>query len=210
MQQQRSKTPLEMMDDLAEMVTKSQDPNSTPERRQAFSDAADSIRRRLASAVGTPIGAPPRNSPMKPTVPLQPPPAKARTATRITLNPTPKPQTPHPPLKVATASPTRYQAHHTSVTIHWATGERTYRYHEVRSRFFISLKNLIHSTANNQVTYKEIENYAAWGNAKTYYQAITAIWGHPPTFQELNFSPSTLDLSTLEEMFERVVKNDEA
>lgn len=133
---------------------------------------------------------------------------RQKTATRVTLNPTPKPHAPHPPLKVSTASPTRYQAHHTTVTIHWPTGERTYQYHQIRSRLYISLKNLIHSVANTGVTYKEIENYAAWGNAQTYYSAISEIWGHPPTFQELNFSPATLDLHALEEMFERVVKND--
>lgn len=148
----------------------------------------------------------------QPTATAPPPPThhtpRQKTATRITLNPTPKPHSPHAPLKVSTASPTRYQAHHTTVTIHWPTGERTYQYHQIRSRLYISLKNLIHSVANTGVTYKEIENYAAWGNAQTYYSAISEIWGHPPTFQELNFSPSTLDLQQLQEMFNRVVKDD--
>lgn len=133
-------------------------------------------------------------------------PAPARTATKFTLHTSPAPPPP-PPLKVATAAPHRYQASHTSVTIHWPSGEQTYRYYQVRSRLYVSLKNLVHSTANNQVTYKEIQHYAAWSNAQTYYAALTAIWGHPPTFEQLDFSPSTLDLQALEEMFHQVVKD---
>jgi len=199
MQQPRSKTYQEMVADLLEMEQKSQDPNSTPERRKAFSDAADTIRRKLASTVGTPISAPPRHRPAPAQSSI---PRSRSTATKITLN-----TAPQPPLKIATAAPHRYQASHTSVTIHWPSGEQTYRYYQVRSRLYVSLKNLVHSTANNQVTYKEIQHYAAWSNAQTYYAALTAIWGHPPTFEQLDFSPSTLDLQALEEMFHQVVKD---
>lgn len=174
--------------------------------RNIYLSTIEKIRQKMAEHHTTPeatnIAAPPQSAPQhyRPLPPPQPTKTKQQ-ATKITLN-----QLPAPTLKTAQAFPTQTQAQHTSVTIHWPGGDRTYRYHEVRSRLYISLKTLIESTAHNKAsTYKSIENYAAWSNAATYYNAVSAIWGYPPTFHELDFSSATISREQLEEMFNKII-----
>lgn len=132
---------------------------------------------------------------------------KSRTATKVTLNTA----TATVSDKYTTASPTRYQRNHTSVTIRWPDGtERTYAYHQVRSRFYTCLRDLVRSQAfvsPSGETYKSLDNYAAWTNAQTYYEAISAVWGCRPNFEQLDFSPESTALDELGVMFQKVTQN---
>ena len=198
MQQPRSKTYEEMVADLLEMEQKSQDPNSTPERRKAFSDAADTIRRKLASAVGTPISAPPRHR----RTPAQSP--QPRSAKKFTIV-TPSPESGVP--KIPQASPTRYQQRHSTVEIEWSDGTtETLRYHQVRSRFGVCLTDLLQSVAHRKGddTHKRLENYVAYNDGQTYYAALTTLWGKAPTFEQLNITSEQHPEADLREMFNKL------
>lgn len=160
--------------DRATMLAKSQDPQSTPERRKTYAAQIPRIDALIAQhqqQSATPSTQKSVSHPKPTQQPLR--------ATTIRMQGGNQ-------VKVSGASPTRYNPQ----IIIERVGEEpeTMTPGECRSRFSTRLNELLESSAWQKQLLHELPNYATFQNACVYYAALTAHWQRPPTLSDLRFN----------------------
>ena len=90
------------------------------------------------------------------------------------------------PVKVQSASPTRYNP---QIIIERAGEEpENLTPGECRSKFWTRLNELLETSAWEKQLLHELPDYATFQSAVTYYAALTAHWQRPPSLSDLKFN----------------------